>query len=354
MPNQRVIDRLSTAAAALDDIDTSEIPADVESEFADVRDSLQAATIDAHTQTIQHLLEDHPSTSDVTITGTNGRTVMLEIEIATTAITPATDTPTPSPAEPPAPTEADTSPETDPADAETEDALDDSSADAASPEASVVDVLEEHGELTGPEIREESGLVDGTFYGIVSSLKNAGRIETRKDPRDGRRTLYRLAGTTPNTDLSESTGDEADDEDGDPDSADQEPAPGGHRSPTERDESGASEATATDGGATTQDAEGFAVGEQLSNADLDDATAATTTASTHDPESFDSPDEVTEDELVNAAKRGDVRSLRDLCRALGLEVDERDTLRPLALHAGVYDTETGLSRPEGSLSGAWE
>jgi DNA-binding transcriptional ArsR family regulator len=56
----------------------------------------------------------------------------------------------------------------------------------------VVDVLAEHGEMPTADITLEVGVSRNSVYQALSALQEDGRVESRKDPEDGRRKLYAL------------------------------------------------------------------------------------------------------------------------------------------------------------------
>jgi len=59
-------------------------------------------------------------------------------------------------------------------------------------EARIVDILDEHGELPSSEIELLLETSSDHYRNVLSSLKRDGRVETRSDPEDRRRNLYRL------------------------------------------------------------------------------------------------------------------------------------------------------------------
>jgi len=63
----------------------------------------------------------------------------------------------------------------------------------------ILEVLDEHGELPSSEIKLLVETSSSQYYDALSTLRDAGRVESREDPDDGRRNLYRLAGTEVHT-----------------------------------------------------------------------------------------------------------------------------------------------------------
>jgi DNA-binding MarR family transcriptional regulator len=54
-----------------------------------------------------------------------------------------------------------------------------------------LDLLLEHGVLTGSELAAATGLTSGAITGVVSRLERAGYLRREPDPEDGRRQLLR-------------------------------------------------------------------------------------------------------------------------------------------------------------------
>lgn len=77
----------------------------------------------------------------------------------------------------------------------------------------IVEVLDEHGELPSSEIKLLVETSSSQYYDALSTLRDAGRVESRKDPDDKRRTLYHLAGSTEDV-ATDDTGEEAESTDG--------------------------------------------------------------------------------------------------------------------------------------------
>ncbi len=61
-------------------------------------------------------------------------------------------------------------------------------------EADIAALLEEHGELPSSEIELLLETSSGHYRNVLSKMQRDGRVESRKDPDDKRRSLYRLAG----------------------------------------------------------------------------------------------------------------------------------------------------------------
>lgn len=81
--------------------------------------------------------------------------------------------------------------------------------DTPSVEGQVVDVLEEHGELSSADIEFYLETKSSQYWNAIASMKRAGRIEARQDPEDRRRNLYRLVDEDEeDVDAEESTEDE--------------------------------------------------------------------------------------------------------------------------------------------------
>jgi len=59
-------------------------------------------------------------------------------------------------------------------------------------EEQIVETLDEHGELPSSEVKLLLETSSSQYYDALSALRDAGRVESRKDPDDKRRTLYSL------------------------------------------------------------------------------------------------------------------------------------------------------------------
>lgn len=74
----------------------------------------------------------------------------------------------------------------------------------------IADVLGDHGELPAKKIKLHLETSSSHFRNVLSKMQRDGRVESRRDPDDGRRNLYRLAGESIEEDGESSVGDSQD------------------------------------------------------------------------------------------------------------------------------------------------
>jgi hypothetical protein len=102
------------------------------------------------------------------------------------------------------------------ADEPTTESDDQATADEVPLEEQIADILEEEGEVSSKEIELLLETSSSHYRNILSRMQRDGRVESRRDPDDGRRRLYRLAddenspSSEDGTDTSESEAPDAD------------------------------------------------------------------------------------------------------------------------------------------------
>ncbi|WP_284009535.1 ParB N-terminal domain-containing protein [Haloarcula pelagica] len=76
----------------------------------------------------------------------------------------------------------------------------------------IADLLEEHGELPSSEIELLLETSSGHYRNVLSKMQRDGRVESRKDPEDKRRNLYRLADDVDKEESEDDVDDDQEDE----------------------------------------------------------------------------------------------------------------------------------------------